>query len=251
MDLPVAFADLRRAVQFERFSVGGLLEEDLEEFIDLVTGHEPAPAFTRALRDQTEGNPFYIGEVLRHLVESGGPLDVDHDSATIVDQLGIPESVSEVIGRRLGRLSADTNAVLLAGAVVGREFELDVVERMAEIDEGRVLEALDEGLASRLIVEAPGGRAQYRFAHALVRETLYGTMSAARQVRMHRRVAEVLEELHAGHLDAVLSQLAHHWLSSRSAGDVDRARRLQPARRRGRNGPARVRGGRRPLRTGA
>ncbi|MBA3652645.1 MAG: AAA family ATPase [Actinobacteria bacterium] len=221
--LTETFADLRRVVRFERLSVGGLGEHDLEEFIDQVTGHEPAPAFTRALRDQTEGNPFYIGEVLRHLVESAGPLDVDHDSTAIVDGLGIPESVSEVIGRRLGRLSPDTNAVLIAGAVVGREFDLDVIERVTELGEDRVLEAIDEGLASRLVVEVPGSLTSYRFSHALVRETLYGAMSTARQVRMHRRVAEALEELHAGHLDSVLSQLAHHWLCSRTAGDIDRA----------------------------
>ena len=104
--LAETLADLRRLVQYERLAVGGLAESDLTTFIDLVTGQEPPPEFARVVHDQTEGNPFFIGEVLRHLIESGAVTVSDGEWVPMisVEQLGIPEGVKEVIGRRLTRL---------------------------------------------------------------------------------------------------------------------------------------------------
>jgi tetratricopeptide (TPR) repeat protein len=223
--LAETLADLRRLVQFERLAVGGLAEDDLNRFIDLVTGREPPPGFARAVQDQTEGNPFFIGEVLRHLIESGAVSVVDGEWVPTVglDQLGIPEGVTEVIGRRLSRLSDDANAALAVAAVTGRDFDLDVIERVTEMDEDRLLSALDEAVTARLVVELPGAVTRFHFSHALVRETLYDELTTARRVRMHRRVAQALEELHERDLDAVLAPLAYHWFESASAGDVNRA----------------------------
>jgi tetratricopeptide (TPR) repeat protein len=223
--LAETLADLRRLVQFERMPVGGLGEDDLNRFIDLVTGREPPPGFARAVQDQTEGNPFFIGEVLRHLVESGAVSVVDGEWVPTValEQLGIPEGVTEVIGRRLSRLSDDTNTALAVAAVAGRDFDLDLIERVTEFGEDRLLSAIEEAVTARLVVEVPSAANRFHFSHALVRETLYDELTTARRVRMHRRLGQALEALHEPDVEPVLSQLAYHWFESASAGDVDRA----------------------------
>ncbi|HZN15837.1 MAG TPA: AAA family ATPase, partial [Acidimicrobiales bacterium] len=223
--LSETLADLRRLVQFERVAVGGLHEDDLTEFIDLVTGQEPPPDFARVILDQTEGNPFFIGEVLRHLIESGAVSVVDGEwvPTVSIEQLGIPEGVKEVIGRRVSRLSDEANVALAAAAVAGRDFDLDVLEQVTELDEDRLLTAIDEAVTARLVVEVSGPTTRFHFAHALVRETLYDELTTARRVRMHRRIAQSLEALHGDDAEPPLAQLAYHWLESASAGDVDKA----------------------------
>ena len=220
--LAETLADLRRLVEFERIPVGGLGEDDLTHFIDLVAGQQPPPEFARAILDQTEGNPFFIGEVLRHLIESGALSVVDGEWIPTVEleELGIPEGVKEVIGRRVTRLSDDANVVLAVAAVAGRDFELDVLDRVTELGENRLLTAIDEAVTARLVVELPGQVARFHFAHALVRETLYDELTTARRVRMHRRIAQVLEELHGASANPPLAQLAYHWFESASAADA-------------------------------
>ncbi|MDP1820487.1 MAG: AAA family ATPase [Acidimicrobiales bacterium] len=222
--LASTLADLRRLLPFDRLALSGLGEDDLTHFIDLTTGHEPPPGFAAAIYDQTEGNPFFIGETLRHLVESGAVSVVDGEwtSASAIEDLGIPEGVTEVIGRRLSRLSEQANTVLAAAAVAGRDFELNVLERVTEIDEDQLLGALDEAVGARLVVELPGLAGRFHFAHALVRETLYDELSTARRVRMHRRVAQALEAAVATDGEQPLAQLAYHWFEAASAGDVDK-----------------------------
>jgi class 3 adenylate cyclase/tetratricopeptide (TPR) repeat protein len=220
--LAETLADLRRLVEFERIAVGGLGEAELTQFIDLVAGQSPPPEFARAVLDQTEGNPFFIGEVLRHLVESGALSVVDGEWVPTVEleELGIPEGVKEVIGRRVTRLSEDANAVLAVAAVAGRDFALDVLDRVTEMGENRLLSAIDEAVQARLVVELPGPVARFHFAHALVRETLYDELTTARRVRMHRRIAQTLEELHGQSANPPLAQLAYHWFESASAADA-------------------------------
>jgi tetratricopeptide (TPR) repeat protein len=223
--LAETLADLRRLVQFERVAVGGLREADLTRFIDLLTGKEPPLDFARAVHDQTEGNPFFIGEVLRHLIESGAVSVLDGEWVPTVEleELGIPEGVKEVIGRRLTRLSDDANTALAVAAVAGRDFDLDVMERVTELGEDAVLAALDEAVSARLVVELPGPISRFHFAHALVRETLYDELTTARRVRMHRRIAQTIEGLHGDDPEPPLAQLAYHWFEAASAGDVDKA----------------------------
>jgi tetratricopeptide (TPR) repeat protein len=101
--------------------------------------------------------------------------------------------------------------MLRVAAVVGTEFELAVVGRAGDIAQEALLMAVEEATSARLLLEIPGAAARYRFAHAMVRDTLYDQLSAARRLGLHRRVAEAIEELHGGNLDDHLPALAHHW----------------------------------------
>ncbi len=132
-----------------------------------------------------------MGEVLRHLIESGGVRFVD--GRWVVpdpDQIDVPEGVRDVIGQRLSMLSDVTNEVLRAASVVGREFDLDLVGELAGIDEDPLLDAIDDATRARLVEEVDADR--FRFAHALVRTSLYDELSASRRRRMHRRVTDLI-----------------------------------------------------------
>ncbi len=223
-------ADLRRQTGIERVPLAGFDQAAVADFMTRAAGHEmdeEGLALARAIHAETEGNPFFVREILRHLTETGAVVQRDGRWVTspAVDELGITEGVREVVGRRVSRLSDDANRVLRMAAVVGTEFELPVVQGAGSIGEEVLFSAVEEAIAARLVLEIPGPAARYRFTHALVRETLYDELSGARRVTLHRRVAEVIEELHAGALDDHLPALAHHWAGGSVPGPV-----AEPAR---------------------
>jgi hypothetical protein len=138
-----------------------------------------------------------------------------------IDRLGIPEGVRDVVGRRLSRLSDRANEALTAAAVIGTAFDVAVVSPVCGLDDDDVLAALEEAEAARIVAEVPSAAPRYRFAHTLVRDTLYDELSAGRRARLHRRAAEAIESVHAGRLDEHLSALANHYSRAAApAGDT-------------------------------
>jgi len=221
-------ADLRREAGIDRLSLMGLDTPAVTAFIEALAGHsledEEEQALPGVVWRETEGNPFFVSEVLRHLVETKA---VEQRAGrwmltSAVDELGIPEGVRDVVGRRLSRLPHSTNRVLSVASAVGLEFEPAVVEQAGDVKGEDLLGALEEAAAVRLLTEVPGAR--YRFAHALVRATLYDELSGPRRVGLHRRVAEAIEALHSDDLDDHLPALAHHWArASAPAAESTRA----------------------------
>jgi tetratricopeptide (TPR) repeat protein len=221
-------ADLRRLEDVERVALVGLDADGVAAFVEAAGGEaleERGLALARALHAETEGNPFFIGQVLRHLSETGAMYlrDGQWTYGGSLDQLGIPEGVREVIGRRLSRLSEMTDRVLQVASVVGRDFDLDVVVRVSGVPEDDVLASLEEATAARVVIEVPDALDRYSFVHALVRETLYDEVPTSRRVRSHRQVGEVLEELRGADLGPYFAQLAHHFGEAAEDGDVAKA----------------------------
>jgi class 3 adenylate cyclase/tetratricopeptide (TPR) repeat protein len=207
-------ADLRRQGHVERLSLSGLDDIGVRAFVEQAAGttlDEHGLALARAIYDETEGNPFFVREVLRHLAETGGVERRQGAWTTRLraDELAIPEGVRDVVGRRLARLSDDANQTLRIAAVVGAEFELGVVRAAGDLDEETLLAAVEEAAVARLVSEVSATR--FRFAHALVRATLYESLTAARQVTLHRKAAEAIETIHQGSLDDHVPALAYHW----------------------------------------
>jgi len=228
-------ADLRRQGGVERLSLSGLDDAGVAAIVEQAAGRtldEAGIAVARAVYEETEGNPFFVREVLRHLAESGAVERREGGWATRlpVDQLGIPEGVRDVVGRRLARLSGDANQALRVAAVVGADFELDVVQAAADLGGEALLAAVEEAVAARVVIEVSATR--FRFAHALMRATLYESLTATRKVTLHRKAAQAIETVHEGGLDDYLPALAHHWARA-SAPAADTARAVGYATRAG------------------
>ena len=224
--LAAMLADFRRMSAVSRIALDGLGDDGVRELLVRTGGHdldEVGLEFAEVVHRETSGNPFFLGEVLRHLAETGALVERDGrwTSDLRPEEAGIPEGVREVVGRRLSRLGDETEGVLRSAAVIGYEFDLDLLADVTGKDVDDVLDALDVAAAANLAIEVGVGR--HRFAHALVRETLHDELSATRRARQHRRVAEALEARHADRLDAVMPELATHWIEASAGGDPTRA----------------------------
>jgi tetratricopeptide (TPR) repeat protein len=216
---------LRQERTVERILLRGLPEEDVSAMVTALRGESVPEALARAISRETEGNPFFVQEIVRHLVDEGmlGRAGAQWTRQSYLADLRLPESVRDVIGRRLGRLSAACMQCLTAAAVVGREFRLDALARIADLEAERVLEVLEEAVAARVVEEVPEAIGRYRFAHTLIRETLYEELRTLERVRRHHRVGEALEALYARNPDPHLAELAHHFLEALPGGDVAKA----------------------------
>ncbi|MDX6583212.1 MAG: eukaryotic-like serine/threonine-protein kinase [Solirubrobacterales bacterium] len=209
--------DLAGVEGARRVTLKGLDATGIADYIELTAGVDrPPPDLTEAIRDQTGGNPFFIGEVVRLMAAEG---QLGEEGAR--RQVSIPQGVREVVGRRLDRLSDDANAVLRIAAVYGRDFRLDVLGRVCELSAAEIEAALREAVGDRLVNEPAAGL--FSFSHALVRETLQAEVAASKRVAMHLEIADALEQVYAGELDRHLGELAHHFIEAAPLGQVDRA----------------------------
>ncbi len=221
-------ADLHREHGVERVLVHGLGDPETAALVQGAGGHElddKGLVLAHALRQDTEGNPFFMREILRHLVQSG-TLYKRGERWTYsgdIDRLGIPPSVREVISRRVLRLSDGVGRLLSLAAVIGREFDLAVLSRVADASEEQLLDAMEEATGAALVAELPGRPGRFTFAHALIRHTLYEELSSTRRVRLHRRVGDVIEASRGGQLDEYLPELSHHYSIAAADGDGAKA----------------------------
>jgi class 3 adenylate cyclase len=223
--LAQSLASIIREPNTRRILLRGLTEPDLARYIKLTTGSDPEDSLVKAIATETEGNPFFIIETVR-LLASEGRLSA---STGTTWSLTIPQGVKEVIGRRLDLLSMECNQVLTLASVLGREFELSAIELLTDLPTESLLEALDEAVGARVLNPAAGGG--YRFAHALIRETLYEELSTARRLRLHKATGEALERLAGDDPDRYLFELAHHYFEASALGEADKA--ISYARRAG------------------
>jgi eukaryotic-like serine/threonine-protein kinase len=215
--LAQTLGELNRENLSQRVLLRGLTENDVKRFVEVTAGTTPSEALVQAVYRETEGNPFFVNEIVRLLVADGR---LEKAEGVKDWSVTIPQSVREVVGRRLDHLSEECNKVLTIGAVIGREFGVKLLEKVAEVKGDRLLEALEEAMAARVIAELPRATDQYWFSHALIRETLYEELSTTRRVRLHRQIGEALEELDA---EGNLPQLAYHFCEAAPGGDVDKA----------------------------
>ena len=209
--LAAAIAELRRAHALQELRLEGLDEPDVAALIAVQSGEQAPTRFARHVAQHTDGNPFFIEELLRH---------VDISRTADPEGLNIPESVKDLLRRRLARLEEGFQRTLAIAAVAGRQFELAVLERLGEGSAEELVELLDSAIEARVVAEEPDAIGRYRFAHPLIRETIYSDISANRRALMHRRVAEALESLYPERLAEEAGALAHHY---RAAGVPEKA----------------------------
>ena len=170
-------AEVAREPGTRRLPLGRLSEGDVAEYVDLTAPGIASAHLVAALSEETEGNPLFVGEIVRLLSVEG----------VRSEGLAIPQSVRDVIARRLTHLSDTCNRVLVLASVLGREFALDALDRLAGVSEDELLDALDEATAARVVSDMAGAPDRLRFAHVLIRDTLYEGLTTARRGRLHRR----------------------------------------------------------------
>jgi DNA-binding SARP family transcriptional activator/tetratricopeptide (TPR) repeat protein len=203
---------LRREVEFERIGLSGLPREAVAELLDRIAPHEVPANVAEVIAAETAGNPFFLREILLHLLEEGKLERADGrlTSHFSIEQMGIPESLREVSRRRLARLSKDANRLLSAASGCSGDFRVDVAAGVAGLDEDAALNALDDALEARLV--RPTGPADvYEFTHALIRHSVYNELSPSRQMRLHRRLAEVMEDCYGERVTEHALEIAHQW----------------------------------------
>lgn len=226
--LTEVLADLRREEAVERLPIRGLDSDGVEAFVRSARGDELDDAgreLAHLLSEQTQGNPFFVGQVLRHLAESGAVEEVDGRwvAAEGAGVFELPEGVREVVGRRVSRLSEQAGELLTVAAVAGPEFDAAIVAEVAGQPTAQALDGFDEAATARLLLETevPG---RLRFAHAMVRQTLEDELSTLRRLHLHQQIGLALER-RFGNADGAVSELAHHFAEAAAVGEGERAAR--------------------------
>ncbi|MBX3287434.1 MAG: AAA family ATPase, partial [Actinobacteria bacterium] len=225
-----ALAALRRMERVTRVDLKGLDDLGVIELLEATGGHElddAGVALAHAVYRETDGNPFFVTEVLRHLVETGA---LYRDDATgrwvsdlTLDEVRLPDSVREVVGARVARLGPHAARILSTAAVIGRDFDLELLAAATHADDDDVLDLLEAAETAALVREPTSVAGRFSFTHALIQRTLYQDLSANRRARAHERVAEALEELTAGRPGERVGELAHHWARATRPADAAKA----------------------------
>ena len=229
--LTAALGDLVRAPGAELVTLEGLGADEVAELATAAVARplgQGGEALAEVLRERTGGNPFLVGELLRHLAETGG-LDGDDVAGVAAGPAAddVPESVRWVVGQRLARLGGPVEHVLGLAAVIGQRADLALLRRVADLGWDDLLAALDTAVTAGLLEERPGPPGGYAFHHPIVRDLLYRRLPAGERARAHRRVGEALEELTGG--AGRLGELADHFalagapFADRAAGYASRA----------------------------
>lgn len=205
------FEHLHRQRLAERLTLEGMTEVETGEVVRGLAGQEPSPSLVRGLHAETEGNPFFLEEIYRDLVEAGRLLDDAGRLRTDIDvaALDVPEGVRLVIGRRLERLSGDAQTLLTAAGVAGRVFSFRLLQALGTLDVDDVLEVIDEAERALLVREG-NVQGEFLFTHELIRQTLVAGLSGPRRQRAHLRAAQAMIGVWADSLEEHAAEIAHH-----------------------------------------
>ena len=212
-------ADWMKKSYYQRLALLPLSGEAIAAMVRDLIGDDPSlDGIGDLIADRTGGNPFFVEEVVRSLVDAGGLVGQRgaYRLAASIDRLEIPPTVQAVLAARIDLLGERDKSVLEAAAVIGREFSEPVLERVTGLESHQLLESLGGLCAAELVFErtlypVP----HYVFKHPLTEEVAYGTQLGERRARSHAAVADALEELEADRLDEIAGLLSNHWEQAR------------------------------------
>ncbi len=205
--LSEALGSLNREAGFLRVALKGLTRDEVGAYIQGAANVSPPVRLVDKIFEETEGNPFFLSEVVNLMTQEGTL------SAQSTNEIVVPDGVKEALGRRLDRISEETNELLQVCAIAGREFNYETLTLLGERTEDEVLRLIEEAVGARVIeeIEQPG---RYRFTHALMQETLLSELSTTRRVRLHGQVGEALEQRWGAQADERAARLAEHYVEA-------------------------------------
>jgi class 3 adenylate cyclase len=212
-------ADLRRVDHVHRLALSGLGAVEVAEVMNAVTGGQFGAGdegLAAEIAAETNGNPFFVGEIVRHLWDSGTLSEMSHaGDAGPSARPELPESVRDVVDRRIDRLGDQSREVLTAAAVIGRSFDVDLLSRVAGVSPGQLLDVLEAAVSAFVLAESADEVGRFGFAHGLISQALYERLGTTRRAWMHHRVATSLEELRGDDPAAQAEAVAHHCRAGR------------------------------------
>ncbi len=183
---------------------------------------EPPAVALNAFYQETEGNPFFVCQVFDYLSKAGRLFDSDgawRQDIGIGDT-DVPMNARIVITRRFESVSEECRRVLGLASVMGRTFNYELLNAVADLDEDALLDAIDEAVAAHLLAAGPQG---ITYVHELIRQTLFSSLSQPRRQAFHHRIAGAIEELYASDLDSHLADLALHYGSGGTSSALEKS----------------------------
>ena len=236
--LTEALASLHREpAGISSIDLKGLDDSGVLAFMESAAGHgldDVGVGLAHRVYRETDGNPFFVAEVLRSLSESGAIIQDATGRWTASDdedRMALPHSVRTVIGTRVSRLGEEATRILSTASVIGREFDLDLLAEAAGADEDELIDLLERAKMAAVVLEVPGSPGRYSFSHALIQHTLYEDTGATRRTRVHRAVGQAMERLYGEGSDERVGELARHFFLATRPTDADKA--ISYARRAG------------------
>lgn len=217
LPLQETLVELNRERSASRLKLGRLDQQETGRLLEAIFQEEITPEFLKGIYRETEGNPFFIEEVCKALVEDGKLYFEDGRwHRPDMAELEIPQSVRVAIQSRLARLSEPVQDSLQTAAILGQEFDFDTLVAASDLEEDALIDALEAAERAQLAREISSDRGgTFRFVHALIATTLMDGLSGLRRRRMHHQAASAIEKLRPDDFEA----LAHHYYES---GDLDK-----------------------------
>ncbi len=202
--------------------LGGLSKDAVAQMLHGLTQLQAPKSLVSLIFEESQGNPFFVEEVYRHLLEDGKVFDAAGQFRTDIeiDEIYVPENVRLIISRRLERLSENEKRVLAAAAVIGRGFSFQLLTETSQIDVDEFFTVIEKAQRMGIIVPSrEGPERPFTFSHELVRQTLLAGISAPRRQRLHAGVADAIERLYPGAVKERAGEIADHLLKAGSFAD--------------------------------
>jgi predicted ATPase len=206
--------------------ISGLPKEAVAEMLNGLSQRQAPEELLSAIFDESQGNPFFVEELYRHLLEDGKVFDAAGRFRTDIkiDEIDVPQNVRLIVGRRLERLNENEKRVLAAAAVIGRSFSFQLLAGISQIDIDELFTVIEKAQQLGIVVpSAEGPERPYTFGHELVRQTLLAGISIPRQQRLHAGVVDAIERFFPGAVNERAGDIADHL---RKAGSFADQRRL-------------------------
>jgi tetratricopeptide (TPR) repeat protein len=203
----------------------GLPKQAVAEMLNNIGQRHPPESLVSAIFDQSQGNPFFVEELYRTLLEEGKLFDANGQLRTDItnDEIDVPENLRLIIGRRLQRLDENEKRALAAAAVIGRSFSFQLLNEISQIDVDELFVVVEKAQQMGIIVpSSEGPERPFTFGHELVRQTLLADISAPRQQRLHASVADAIERLFSDAVNDRAGDIADHLVKAGPFADERR-----------------------------
>ncbi len=226
--LATALPNLLRQRLAEEILLKRCTEEQVSALLKARAGNSPPQELVSLFCYETEGNPFFVEELFRHLHETGKLFDDEgrFKSLASIPDTEVPRSVRLLISRRLQGVSKACQGVLTNSACLGGNFDFNLISRLTDLDDDALLSALDEAVEANILRDISSGReARYNFTHEQIRQTLLAEISTPRRQRLHYNIANTMEQFYGEDVEKYCSEIAHHFYQAGALADGSRTAR--------------------------